>query len=60
MNTTLNESLLYDYYDSIFEKFAKEKDVSDNEVDLSYNIQGRTGTYDGDGFDVFFSPLFIK
>ncbi len=60
LNTTSNEDFVYEYFNFIFKNFAKEKDESDNVDNLYYQIKGRMGSYDGDGFDVFFSPSYIK
>jgi hypothetical protein len=67
MDNSLEGNLIYDetdiaaYLEDLFHDISIEPDAVDSQGSAEYyKINGRLGTYNGDGFDLYVSPIFIR
>jgi hypothetical protein len=68
MDNTITENFIYtvediqNYLVDIFHDIAEAPDLKDTAATSNqyYSISGKLGTYYGDGFDMYVTPIFIR
>jgi hypothetical protein len=59
-NYILSEADIEEFIRDVFDDIAKEPDeATDPSAKSAYSLTGKLGTYTGDGFDLYISPIFI-